>query len=73
MNAKLVSLIQREALARLNAAEHELVAYTKTCRGKVVDLDEMNCIRQLKERVDRARSRHLRWTQYRLLAEFGVN
>lgn len=73
MNAKLVSLIQHEALARLNAAEHELIAYTKTCRGKVVDLEDVNRIRRLRERVDRARARHLRWMRYRLLAEFGVN
>jgi hypothetical protein len=73
MNAKLASLFQREAMARMNAAEHELVAYTKTCRGKVVDLHEMNRIRQLREHVDRARSRHLRWTRYRFLAESGVS
>ena len=73
MNAKLASLFQREAMARMNAGEHELVAYTKTCRGKVVDLHEMNRIRQLREHVDRARSRHLRWTRYRFLAESGVS
>ncbi|WP_409562007.1 hypothetical protein [Hyphomicrobium sp. MC8b] len=61
MDAKLVSLFQREATARLNAAEHELVAYTRTCRGKVIELPEMT------------RIRHLRWTRYRLLAESGVN
>jgi hypothetical protein len=32
----------------------------------------MNHIRQLRERVDRARSRHLRWTRYRFLAEAGI-
>ncbi|HML30931.1 MAG TPA: hypothetical protein PKE16_19225 [Hyphomicrobium sp.] len=73
MDAKLVSLLQREATARLNAAEHELVAYTRACRGKVVDLYEMNQIRYLRERVDRARTRHLRWTRYRFMAESGVN
>ncbi len=73
MNANLASLFQREATARLNAAEHELVAFTRTCRGKVVDLYEMNRIRQLRERVDAARSRHLRWTRYRFLAESGVH
>ncbi len=72
MNAKLVSLFQREATVRLNAAEHELVDFTKACRGKVVDFHEMNHIRQLRERIDKARLRHLRWTRYRFLAESGV-
>jgi hypothetical protein len=72
MNTKLVSLFQREATARLNAAEYELVTYTKACRGKVIDLHEMNYIRYLRERVDKARSRHLQWTRYRFLAESGV-
>lgn len=72
MNAKLVSLFQREATVRLNAAEHELVDFTKSCRGKVVDFHEMNRIRQLRERIDKARLRHLRWTRYRFLAESGV-
>lgn len=73
MDAKLVSLFQREATARLNAAEHELVAYTRTCRCKVIELPEMTRIRHLRDRVDRARVRHLRWTRYRFLAESGVN
>ncbi len=72
MNTKLVSLFQREAIARLNYAEHEFVAYTKSCLGKVIDLPEMHHIRQLRQRVDRARSRHLRWTRYRFLLESGV-
>ncbi len=72
MNTKLVSLFQHEATMRLNAAEQELVAFMRTCRGKVIDFPEMQRIRQLRERVDRARSRHLRWSQYRFLAESGV-
>lgn len=62
MNTKLVSLFQLEATARLNAAEYELVSYTRACRGKVIDLHETNYIRQLRERVDHARARQLRWT-----------
>jgi hypothetical protein len=72
MNRKLVSLFQREANSRLNSAEYELISYTKCCRGKVVDFTEMNHIRQLRERVHSARSRHLRWTRYRFLAEAGI-
>jgi hypothetical protein len=33
----------------------------------------MTRIRHLRDRVDQARIRHLRWTRYRLLAESGVN
>ncbi|MFT3733269.1 MAG: hypothetical protein QM780_17935 [Hyphomicrobium sp.] len=73
MNAKLTLLFQREATARLNAAEHEFVAFTRACRGTVVDLNQMKHIRQLREHVERARSRHLRWTRYRFLLESGVH
>lgn len=72
MNTKLLSLLLREATARLNAAEYELVSYTRACRGKVIDIHEMNHIRHLRERVDHARARQLKWTRYRFLAESGV-
>ncbi len=72
MNTKLLSLFQREATARLNAAEYELVSYTRACRGKVVDMHEMKRIRQLREHVENARARQLKWTRYRFLAESGV-
>ncbi|WP_045837284.1 hypothetical protein [Hyphomicrobium sp. 99] len=72
MDTKLLSLFQREATARLNAAEYELVSYTRACRGKIIDLHEMNHIRKLRERVEQARARQLKWTRHRFLAESGV-
>ena len=71
MNQKLVSLFQREAVMRLGAAEYELATFTRACRGTVVDLNEMNQIRYLRDRVDRCRTRQLRWTRYRFLVESG--
>jgi hypothetical protein len=73
MNAMLVSHFQREATVRLNSAEHDLVSFMKSCRGKVIDFHEMNHIRLLRDRVDKARLRQLRWTRYRFLVESGVN
>jgi hypothetical protein len=72
MNSKVISLFQREASKRLNAAEGELISYTRVLRGKIVDRGETDHIRALRERVERARSRHLRWTRYRFLAEAGL-
>ncbi len=73
MDTKLVSLLQREATARLNAAEYELVGFTRACRGKVVDLNEVTHIRYLRDRVEKARARQLRWTRYRFMVEAGVH
>lgn len=73
MNPKLSSIFQREAMLRLNTAEAELVSFTRMCRGKVIDLNEMNHIRYLRERVEHARRRHLRWTRHLLLAESGIH
>jgi hypothetical protein len=73
MNSKVISLFQREACKRLNAAENELISYMRVLRGKIVDRGETAYIRELRERVERARSRHSRWTRYRFLAEAGVN